>query len=61
MWMQGQAMQPLEQAEQAVASKMAEIGQEFCHTVFSGISPQELKKQYASKDTTYCITLGGSY
>jgi hypothetical protein len=54
-WMQGQAMQPLEMAEAAVLAKTQELGQEFCNTIFSGISTQELKKHWSHQDTNTTV------
>jgi len=54
-WMQGSAMQALECAEAAVAAKTQELGQEFCNTIFSGISTMELKKHWSHQDTNTIV------
>lgn len=53
-WMRGAAMEPLIQAEEALASKVKELGEEFIYLVFSGTSTQELKKHHTTKDSTTC-------
>ena len=37
-------------AEEALASKVKELGEDFVHLVLSGISSQELKKTHMAKD-----------
>lgn len=49
-WMQGHAMQNLVGAEEALAAKVRDIGEDFIYLVFSGISSQELKRTHMAKD-----------
>jgi hypothetical protein len=50
-WMQGIAMQPLLNAEEALDKKVQELGHDFVLTLFSGMSSQELKRAYTAKDS----------
>jgi len=50
-WMQGIAMQPLLNAEEALDKQVQELGHDFVLTLFSGMSSQELKRAYTAKDS----------
>jgi len=49
-WIQGEALAPLDVAEQACAQKIQEVGEDFAHLIFSGVSSNELKRQFMEKD-----------
>jgi hypothetical protein len=49
-WIEGEAWAPLGMAEQCLNQKVQDIGEDFTHLVFSGVSSQELKKQFLEKD-----------
>ena len=50
-WMQGIAMQPLFNAEEALDKQVQELGHDFVLTLFSGMSSQELKRAHTAKDS----------
>ena len=56
--MQGQAMVPLQLAEDSLANKLKELNEDFVNLVFSGIAIQELKKRFTEKDIINRFTYG---
>jgi hypothetical protein len=61
-WIQGEAWAPIDCAEQCLNQKLLEIGEDFTHLVFSGVSSQELKKLFTEKDDhTLCSASVRSY
>ena len=56
--MQGQAMVPLQLAEDSLANKLKELNEGFVNLIFSGIAIQDLKKRFTEKDTINRFTYG---
>ena len=56
--MKGQAMVPLQLAEDGLANKLKELNEDFVNLVFSGIAIQELKKRFTEKDIINRFTYG---
>jgi hypothetical protein len=51
MWAHGMAMVPLTTSEEQLSDKIKQVGEDFINTLFSGISPQDLKKMHLEKET----------